>query len=576
MLHKNIVIGVREDNQTQEMAKYAHLVFFWDDFLYTWDAYCDGEIFCIEDKKLEKVIPITSDSHLYIRHAQNNLDYLNNILLMINLFFGKNIVGCSYDFYSNDNKLTQLRLFGKYAPLTYVTNLLHRATKADHYKITKSISWVRSNVCFTKHFIKKSRENLHDHGTLHIPIMIQEFLPGTEYKGHFLKTSSTLKTLNIGIDNVPILEGSVDYRYNNNATTYHLEPKLPQPIRYIVNNIFRNHAINFIDVDYVIHNKMIKVLEWNDSPAPICFEKYLPNKDQGFCQILLSNDPLVLIYSRNDRTGTYLKRQLLDDCYELFLEDYLDTWEIQLTEQTLTILTREGTIIPKRIYLRSTDDDTELSLLFHALEWGKVEVIGATSLSFINGSKPLQLSSTLVQARSASNSSRIQFPKTWCIKGIRKSQSFFSQKVIKSISGVRSIVVAENTFHLWDYNNLHHNISHFQTQITGLVIRVHVIRYSRCIALKCTHFKTIDHRYDSSRSKFSPFELPDDVKHFCQQVAQYELNPLCGIDFILTSDGIYYCLEVNPQPGLSWYATNAHSSKVLEQAILEYLLDENV
>ncbi|MGC6403740.1 MAG: ATP-grasp domain-containing protein [Candidatus Comchoanobacterales bacterium] len=128
--------------------------------------------------------------------------------------------------------------------------------------------------------------------------------------------------------------------------------------------------------------------------------------------------------------------------------------------------------------------------------------------------------------------------------------------IYKSMSGIRSIVTSVEQDQEWVNEPIL-----FQKRVQGINIRVHVIGEE---IFSCEiHSQVVDYRYDQKRS-MNVITLPQNISDACIRITQ-ELGLLfSGIDLIL-SDGSYFILEVNPQPGFSFFS-------VVSEAIADCLM----
>ena len=131
---------------------------------------------------------------------------------------------------------------------------------------------------------------------------------------------------------------------------------------------------------------------------------------------------------------------------------------------------------------------------------------------------------------------------------LRKDSSY----IVKSLSGVRSIVVDENNYSNWDVTHINNLPVLFQEKVVGNDLRAHVI--GKQIFCKKSNFKEkVDYRYDANFFNLIDVKhLESDFVNFCLSVSQEEKNKLLGIDFIQHEAG-YVVLEANPSPGWSAY-----------------------
>jgi glutathione synthase/RimK-type ligase-like ATP-grasp enzyme len=94
----------------------------------------------------------------------------------------------------------------------------------------------------------------------------------------------------------------------------------------------------------------------------------------------------------------------------------------------------------------------------------------------------------------------------------------------------------------------------FQQKLMGTNIRVHVVGD----AIFATKIETgvTDYRYarrENETAFLSAFTLPKKIEKSCFQLSQQLGLTLCGIDLFLSNENEYYCFEVNPSPGYSYY-----------------------
>lgn len=166
-----------------------------------------------------------------------------------------------------------------------------------------------------------------------------------------------------------------------------------------------------------------------------------------------------------------------------------------------------------------------------------------------NMSKPYQ--SQLIKA------SGLRIPPT-CICSRKESlQPFrnrYPQLIYKSISSVRSIVKELQPEDEKMLNRLQYLPTQFQQKLTGTNIRVHVVGD----AIFPTKIETAvtDYRYarrENKTARLSACSLPKKIADSCFDLSRRLGLTLCGIDLFLTGKKEYYCFEVNPSPGYSYY-----------------------
>lgn len=135
---------------------------------------------------------------------------------------------------------------------------------------------------------------------------------------------------------------------------------------------------------------------------------------------------------------------------------------------------------------------------------------------------------------------------------VREFQRRHGSLIYKSISGVRSIV---RRLDRGDDERLQQVVNcptQFQRYIEGTEYRVHVVgrKVFACEVLS----EDTDYRYPATEApRISACTLPDFVIQRCLTVSELLELPLCGIDLRRTPSGEWYCFEVNPSPGFTFY-----------------------
>ena len=123
--------------------------------------------------------------------------------------------------------------------------------------------------------------------------------------------------------------------------------------------------------------------------------------------------------------------------------------------------------------------------------------------------------------------------------------------VYKSVSGVRSRVSRLGPRHLARLANVAHCPTQFQAYVPGVDVRVHVVG-SQVFA--CTiRSSGDDYRYADGDTAMQACSLPDDLTERCIRAAQAMDLEFAGIDLRQTPDNEWFCFEINPSPGFSYY-----------------------
>jgi D-alanine-D-alanine ligase-like ATP-grasp enzyme len=137
---------------------------------------------------------------------------------------------------------------------------------------------------------------------------------------------------------------------------------------------------------------------------------------------------------------------------------------------------------------------------------------------------------------------------------VRAFQDVHRRLIFKSISSVRSIVQELMGPRIGQLDRIRALPVQFQQLLRGTEIRVHVAG-SELFATEILS-NVVDYRYagrEGQDVEMKVCELPAPIRERCFQLSRMLDLPLCGIDLKLTPDGTYYCFEVNPSPGFSYF-----------------------
>ena len=126
--------------------------------------------------------------------------------------------------------------------------------------------------------------------------------------------------------------------------------------------------------------------------------------------------------------------------------------------------------------------------------------------------------------------------------------------IYKSTSGVRSIVSKLGLAQQQRLADICNRPTQFQQYITGTDFRVHVIGNSVFASEIVTDAE--DYRYAGRSGHSIDIRActlePELVERCCRLATALDL-PFAGIDLRRTRDGRWYCFEVNPSPGFTFY-----------------------
>jgi glutathione synthase/RimK-type ligase-like ATP-grasp enzyme len=142
--------------------------------------------------------------------------------------------------------------------------------------------------------------------------------------------------------------------------------------------------------------------------------------------------------------------------------------------------------------------------------------------------------------------------------------------IYKSLSGMRSIVRRMDDEHLARLPLLATGPTQFQAFIPGENVRVHVVG-ERLFATR-VHTGAVDYRYarqDGFELEMEAAGLPPEIEAACLRLSQRLGLLFAGIDLKETPEGDYYCFEVNPSPGFTFYEVN--SGQAISTALSDLL-----
>lgn len=212
----------------------------------------------------------------------------------------------------------------------------------------------------------------------------------------------------------------------------------------------------------------------------------------------------------------------------------------------------------KTIYMRGCMVTPEskywsiLGELYNLMSLWKGKMLCNPGAQMSNESKLFQLNNSLLSAAKLQN--KIKIGTSFVVKGQTQYQRLNQKKsyIVKSLSGVRSVVVDASEYKYWNADAIDHLPVLFQEKVDGSDVRLHILD-DRLYGKLSEHKESIDYRYDSHFFDLKTMRHCDEsISSFCQTVARLENNNLMGIDFI-KSKNTYYVLEANPCPGWSAY-----------------------
>lgn len=298
-----------------------------------------------------------------------------------------------------------------------------------------------------------------------------------------------------------------------------------------------------------------------------------PTHDEGHgygSQIKQDSSAILIIASEEDRTAHYFKQfveknncsvSLLSIEDSTLLNDFI--WSNQALSR------QEG--FPG-IYFRGASTkcaklNRVLEVLQDVLAFYPGIIVNRPSRHSLNYSKPLQMREI---ARSIHQTVK---PIPTFLSNVPARITSSNETIVKSISSVRSEVVAltdERLLHRAD--ELHCPIQ-LQPMIQGSCIRAHVC--GNAVHAAKIDGNAIDYRY-GEQINLSRYELPQDVAAWCIRAARRENLEFAGVDFIYDEAAqSFSCLEINPSPGYHFYEkrlVDSGESPSISQWLLQRLL----
>lgn len=147
--------------------------------------------------------------------------------------------------------------------------------------------------------------------------------------------------------------------------------------------------------------------------------------------------------------------------------------------------------------------------------------------------------------------------------------------IYKSVSGTRSIVSRLADDNLGRLDDIAWCPTQFQQYVAGTDYRVHVVG-DEIFACKVVS-DADDYRYGERwgmETSFLPCWLPDEQAKRCVELARAAGLSIAGVDLRRTPDNRWYCFEINPSPGFTYY--QAETGQPMEEAVARLLMEATV
>lgn len=253
----------------------------------------------------------------------------------------------------------------------------------------------------------------------------------------------------------------------------------------------------------------------------------------------------------------------VDNIVILYFEDIHSKWTYISTNKESYFLLKQNDkdqyiVKPRYLYIRGCYVDRDdkywriIGDFFNFVNLWDGKVLCSPKKQMPNESKLFQLNNSLKKA--SLDKPSISIGKSYVVKGLNSYKLLKQDKsyIVKSLSGVRSIVVGEEEYKNWNFSSINNIPVLFQEKVDGKDLRAHVIN-KQIFAKRSISKENIDYRYDKNFFKMLDIiDVEQELIDFCIKVAFEEENQMLGIDFIQTESG-YVVLEANPSPGWSAY-----------------------
>jgi len=181
-----------------------------------------------------------------------------------------------------------------------------------------------------------------------------------------------------------------------------------------------------------------------------------------------------------------------------------------------------------------------------------------------NNSKPYQLEQIRRQGWSV--------PETLITTDPQAAHAFWEQHgdvIYKSVSGIRSQVSRLGPHHRERFADIASCPTQFQRHIRGRDYRAHVVGDEVFACEVCCDAD--DYRYPGDGAvDIRACVLPRDIEDRCRQTAGAAGLPVSGIDLRRASDGEWFCFELNPSPGFTYY--ESQTGQPIARSVARFLM----
>jgi hypothetical protein len=206
------------------------------------------------------------------------------------------------------------------------------------------------------------------------------------------------------------------------------------------------------------------------------------------------------------------------------------------------------------------------SALYSWIELTDALVVNRPSAMASNNSKPFQ--AAIIEAHGFKTPTTLITTEPSALRDFRDTHS---RVIYKSVSGVRSIVSMLTGAHLERLDDVVWCPTQFQQYVEGTDYRVHVIggELFPCEVIS----EAYDYRYARQQGaslELCPRELPLEVATRTRALVAAMGLAVAGVDLRRTPNDEWFCFEVNPSPGFTFY--EPEDERPLADAIAHLLM----
>jgi glutathione synthase/RimK-type ligase-like ATP-grasp enzyme len=181
------------------------------------------------------------------------------------------------------------------------------------------------------------------------------------------------------------------------------------------------------------------------------------------------------------------------------------------------------------------------------LEIAHAFIVNPLGAMAANDSKPYQSKQILSHGFSV--------PETLITTDPSAAQAFWERHgvvIYKSVSGIRSQVARLRPEHVPRLADVTSCPTQFQQYVAGIEHRVHVVGDEVFAAeIRC---EADDYRYPGPHPiEIRACRLPETVEDRCRRLTTAAQLPVAGLDLRRTPEDNWFCFEVNPSPGFTYY-----------------------